>query len=489
MAKQINSTDQTEVNSPAEGSNIVPIVDTPARSKEQSNTMNSVLVDFLRNVHSIQLARKVVLPHVFEWLKSQHESHSKKLAKYAARSEDGQDVYRAISAHQASEMFRAIRELDNLGGARIPETLQRSLFTQLFSEYDAFIGSLLKVIYSQKIDLLKSISRQISFADLLNYEDLNSIKLDMLEKEVEAFRRNSYADQFSTLENKFTLTLKAFPEWGEFVELSQRRNLIVHNGSVVSEQYLVVCDREKHKFVERPRVGDPLSLSGAYFSRAIIVVSKVAFMLCHTLRRKLFQDQLESAHNDANTVLFDLLRDKRWSTANAIASFALSNPMRSNISDMDLRIRTINAAIAAKFSENEAECQRILKSMDWTAPLRDFRLAIAVLSDDYAKAAELMLLIGKSGELIEEISYHDWPLFHKFRESPEFLAAYQKVYGVSFISESIRHKTESAEANQAVFNQDMETVDVPPETPIDETKTKVKRVRKKILATKQDQDV
>lgn len=474
MTKQANSAKPIEATEPAEGSNIVPIDDAPAQAKEQLNTMNSVLVDFLRNVHSIQMARRVVLPHVLEWLKSQHESHSKKLAKYAARSDDGQDIYRAISAHQASEMFRAIRDLDNLGGARIPITLQRSLFTQLFSEYDAFIGSLLKVIYAQKIDLLKGISRQISFADLLNYEDLNSIKLDMLEKEVEAFRRNSYADQFSTLENKFTLTLKSFPEWGEFVELSQRRNLIVHNGSVVSEQYLVVCDREKYIFKSRPRVGDSLSLSGAYFSRAIIVVSKVAFMLCHTLRRKLFPDQLESAHNDANSVLFDLLRDNRWSTANAIASFALTNPMKSNISDIDLRIRTINAAIAAKFSGNEVECQKILQSMDWTTPLRDFKLAIAVLSDDFEKAAELMLLIGKSGELIEELSYHDWPLFHKFRESPEFLTAYLKVYGVSFISESIRHKAESVEANQAVFNQEMETVDVPAEIAIAETKRDIK---------------
>ena len=54
-------------------------------------------------------------------------------------------------------MFQAIRELDGLGGMKIPEILLRSLYTQLFSEYDAFLGSLLKLIYSRKPDLLRKV--------------------------------------------------------------------------------------------------------------------------------------------------------------------------------------------------------------------------------------------------------------------------------------------------------------------------------------------
>lgn len=430
-------------------------------SKEaQPHPIGAVLTDFLCNVRSIQKTRSIVFPHVFSWLKGQHERNIKKLNKYAAQADDGSNFYKATSAHQAAEMFQAIRELDGLGGMKIPEILLRSLYTQLFSEYDAFLGSLLKLIYSRKPDLLKGISRQISFNDLLDYENLNAVKFDMLEKEVETFRRSSYSEQFSTLESKFGLKLRSFPEWGEFIEISQRRNLIVHNGGLVSDQYLIVCDRENHKFLERPKPGDLLKLNGTYFSRATIVVSKVAFMLCHTLWRKLFPSEFEVAHNEANSTLFDVLRDKRWKTASAIAEFALTEPMKYQISDMDLRIRTINAAIAMKFSGNEDGCKKLLKLLDWTAALRDFRLAIAVLSDDYSKAAELMISIGKSGELVEELAYHDWPLFYKFRESDEFLKAYFEVYGTSFIAESIRHTTEAAEANQAAFDKGLDPIDL-----------------------------
>ena len=442
------------------------LVEVPNEKKKvdrsEKHPINSVLVDFLRDIQSIQKTRMVVFPHVLSWLNSQHEGNARKLAKYASQREDEIDTYRALSAHQASEMLRAIRELDGLGGMRIPETLQRSLFTQLFSEYDAFIGALLKAIYKEKTDLLKGISRQISFADLLDYDNLNAIKLDMLEKEVETFRRASYVEQFASLETKFGLKLRSFPEWGEFVELSQRRNLIVHNGGVVSDQYLLVCDRESYKFQDRPKLGDLLKLDGDYFSRATIVVSKVAFMLCHTLWRKLFPCEREIAHHDANSVLFDLVRDKRWNTANAIAKFTLTAPMKEGISDMDLRIRTINTAIATKFSGDEDGCKATLKSLDWTAALRDFRLAIAVLSDDFHAAAELMISIGKRGELVDELAYHDWPLFHKFRESPEFLNAYATVYGISFITEALRHKAEAVQSNQAEFDKGLEAIDIHP---------------------------
>lgn len=226
----------------------------------------------------------------------------------------------------------------------------------------------------------------------------------------------------------------------------------------------MVCDREGYKFQKRPRLGDLLKLDGHYFSRATIVISKVAFMLCHTLWRKLFPCEKEKAHHDANSVLFDLLRDKRWHTASAIAKFTLTTPMAEGISDMDFRIRTVNAVIAMKFSDDEIGCMSTLKSLDWTASLRDFRLATAVLSDDFPAAAEFMISIGKRGELINELAYHDWPLFHKFRESPEFLDAYEAVYGTSFIAEAIRHKAEAVQSTQAEFDKGMEAVDVHPKS-------------------------
>lgn len=431
---------------------------------DAGESINEVLKAFLLDISSIQKTHQIVLPHVLKWLQKQHSDNAGKLKKYQSEREDQPDMLVAKSTHQVAEILEAVRALDGLGGLRIPQTLEKSLFTQLFAEFDAFIGALLKVIYRRKADLLKGISREITFADLLAYENLNAVKLDMLEKEIESFRRESYVEQFSSLEKKFGLKLRAFPEWGEFVELSQRRNLIVHNGGCVSDQYLIVCDREGHKFDPRPQIGSSLKPDIEYFSRAIIIVSKVAFMLSHTLWSKVFPDERKQAQTAANDVIYDLLSEKRWRSASAIAKFCLTEPMRKELEEIDLRIRTINAAIAMKFSGNQEECTTCLKAVDWTASYRDFKLAIAVLHDNFVEAAALMRVIGKSGELIQELSYHEWPLFHKFRDSADFLAAYKDIYGISFVLEAVRQSTEAAKSSEADLKKDLAPLDVTPKS-------------------------
>jgi len=65
------------------------------------------------------------------------------------------------------------------------------LFTQLFAEFDAYIGDLLKVTYLKDEKLLKGISREITLTDLLDFEDLTAVKRAMLDKEIDTFRRDS----------------------------------------------------------------------------------------------------------------------------------------------------------------------------------------------------------------------------------------------------------------------------------------------------------
>lgn len=140
---------------------------------------------------------------------------------------------------------------------------------QMFSEFDAFTGALLKAIYIKNEDLLKGISREITLRELFDYQSIDDIKRSMLEKEIETFRRDSYIDQFSSLEKKFQIQLKKFDEYPEFIELSQRRNIFVHNDGLVSDQYLW-CEREGWKFPKRPAAGDASmskwSISGEHFA-------------------------------------------------------------------------------------------------------------------------------------------------------------------------------------------------------------------------------
>ncbi|MCF6458743.1 hypothetical protein L1068_18320, partial [Pseudoalteromonas sp. MMG023] len=95
-------------------------------------------------------------------------------------------------------------------------------------------------------------------------------------------------------------------------------------------------------------------------------------------------------------------------------------------------------------SGQSGKAQKVLGSVDWSASINDFKLANAVLSDNFDEAKEIMLKIKGDGEMITESSYHNFPLFFEFRESEQFLEGYKEAFGYSFASELIR-KSEDQE--------------------------------------------
>jgi len=393
-----------------------------------------VVRDFIHSLRSIGQTAQIVLPHTSKWLLQEVEKANKKLEKYVPTPpEEGKSFVVPIeSARDFADFTLTLRQIEELRQNDAPKVLARSLFMQMFSEFDAFTGSLLKAIYLKNHALLKGISREISLTDLLEYEDIDAVKRAMLDKEIESFRRDSYIDQFSSLERKFGLSLKKFKEWGEFVELSQRRNIFTHNGGMVSDQYLLICGREGYKFDRVPKVGDVMEVNVTYFMRALRLLSKVGLMLAYTLWHKVFESEQQDIHSWLNDTLYGCLQGKRWHFVAELEDFVLSESMRKGVSEIDLRVRLVNVAIALKFSGRPEEALRLLRSIDWSASYRDFKLAIAVLEEKYDEAVKIMKSIGKSGEIIDETSYHTWPLFTKFREQPGFFSAYESIYGEPF---------------------------------------------------------
>ncbi|WP_141213174.1 hypothetical protein [Janthinobacterium sp. PC23-8] len=396
--------------------------------------LEKVIQDYLANMRDILQTVNIVMPHLTGWFSEEIAKAQKSLSRFFPDDVGHDEDITLEKARDFAEFTGAVKNIDDLINSKAVEVLARSLFMQMFCEFDAFTGLLLKAVYGRNSELLKGISREISLSDLLAYPDIDAVKQAMLDKEIETFRRDSYVEQFAQLEKKFNLTLRKFSEWPEFVELSQRRNIFTHNDGMINDQYISVCTRESYVFVAKPEVGQVLEMNFEYFARATQVMSKLGYMLCHTLWSKIFPGEANDLHSSLNNSLYSCLEDKRWKTAAELGEFSLSEPMKKNISDIDLRIRVINVSIALKFSDRFDDARKILNSIDWTATYRDFKLALHVLNDRFDEAVELMKSIGKNGEIIDQHSYHAWPLFHKFKERPEFYATYESIYGDTYFS-------------------------------------------------------
>ena len=137
------------------------------------------------------------------------------------------------------------------------------MFLALFSAFDAFTGDLLKGLYTRKPVLFRSLNKTLTFADVLAASSIEDLKLQVLDDDIETLRRKSYVDQFAALAQRFDVKLTAFDHWPAFVERSQRRNLITHCDSVVTEQYLSVCKDAGVDQKELQEVGSQVKLGSA----------------------------------------------------------------------------------------------------------------------------------------------------------------------------------------------------------------------------------
>src|SRR5207244_3473281 len=107
----------------------------------------------------------------------------------------------------------------------------------------------------------------------------------------------SHADHFSWLETKLDMPLrKDLPSWPSFVELTERRNLLVHCDGVVSHHYLANC-QEHSVALGTCSVGDKLGVPSVYYRAACDCILEMAVKLTHVVWRKLLPNEREPADN------------------------------------------------------------------------------------------------------------------------------------------------------------------------------------------------
>lgn len=122
------------------------------------------------------------------------------------------------------------------------KVIGNSSVVSLLSQYDSFLGGLLRAFFHLRPELLNASERTLTLKELQTFESIDAARGYIVEKEVEAVIRKSHVEQFEWMEDRFEIQLrKGLNVWPTFVEVTERRNLIVHCGGTVSSHYLSVC--------------------------------------------------------------------------------------------------------------------------------------------------------------------------------------------------------------------------------------------------------
>lgn len=304
----------------------------------------------------------------------------------------------------------------------------RTFLVALVSQYDAFLGSLIRSLLLLRPEILNGSDRQLLFSDLVKFVTLDDARNHIIEKEVETVLRKSHTEQFDWMEKKFGLDLrKNLGSWHSFVEITERRNLCVHTGGKVSSQYLQVCKNHDVPGVEGVTVGQELRVPPQYYAKAYETIYEIGVKLCHVLWRKLKPDDRKAADENLNHLAYSLLAEERFTLAIRILDFAVETVKTHYSNDTRMRL-VVNRIQAYKWAGDEATARRLLDNEDFSAANDSFNLAAAVLAGNDSKVFDLVRRIGRCGT--PSIGdYRHWPLFRVLRSKEEFDDVIFEVFG------------------------------------------------------------
>lgn len=317
-----------------------------------------------------------------------------------------------------------------------------SILVALVSQYDALLGEILRTTYHLRPELLHASEKTFACRELWEFDSIDEARAYAVENEIESFLRKSHVKQFKLLENQLGISLRTdLTIWPEFVELTERRNLIVHTNAVVSAQYITVCKREGVVLGDDIVLGVELTEKPDYFFRACQCIKEMGVKLSQVVWRKLFPEEVGEAETALINTTYTFVEDEEYELALRLLTFALEGMPRPP-DEESLLIYTVNKAQVHKWLKDSEPMEETLAGINWTAKDLPFQLAHAVLTDDFHTAASLMRQIGPDNKRVDETGYRRWPLFKEFRNTDEFQDAFFDVFG--------KHAGEEEEAEAVV---------------------------------------
>lgn len=404
--------------------------------KEVKNSFGKDIDLFVNQVQSLH----TTLPLVSKMLKNTGNKAESLLneffeTKCSIEERDGKEYYIIPTDH----IFKHRTLKRNTNHIKIAHSIVRKNFiVSMISQFDAYMGSLIRTMFISKPELLNSSEKNITFSKLLDFIDLDEAREYIIEKEVETVLRDNHISHFKWLENKIGIPLtKDLPSWSDFIELTERRNLFVHCNGVVSSQYLNICNQNNYIFEKEIKVGDKLGVTEEYFNKAYRTILEIGFKLGQVMWRKLLPDEIDEADFNLLNYSFELIQEDDYDTAILLLEFATSIIKKHSSEDFKLRL-LLNLAQSHKWKGNNEKCLKIVNGTDWSAYSNTFKLASSVLLDDFENASEIMKGIGANDKDMTKTSYKDWPIFKEFRKTQLFLNTYSEVFEEEFkLSEEI----------------------------------------------------
>ncbi len=387
------------------------------------NSIEENLKNFIKNIDSLQTSLHLTM----KLLLVSHKVNYNKLVDFLKNKTKKRNSKKpTIKCGDIPYYEKLTREID------ITETsfkvVPRSTLISLISQFDAFMGSIIKIVLLRYPEILNECESNITYSSLSDFKNVNEIKNYIIEKKIASILRENHTYHFEWLEEKLKIPLRdGLSIWPTFIELTERRNLFTHCGGEISSQYITVCKKNNVPLDKKYKLGYELEVPPQYLDSAYKCLYELGVKLTHVIWRKLKLDDLDTADESLNNICYNLINRKSYSLADILLEFA-TNTLKKHTNKSILNCLIINKALSKKLNGNKKEAHKIINNEDWSASSNDFKLGKEVILDNNEKVFLLMKKIGKTSKFVDKASYRNWPLFREMKKNKKFQKTFKGIY-------------------------------------------------------------
>ncbi len=305
------------------------------------------------------------------------------------------------------------------------ELLYKSSFVTLMSFFDYLIYDIIHCYYKL---FPGSLSEELSIklSELKLCADRDEAIDVIFDRKIDSILHEGLKKQKLFFKNELEIDLKEkIINWDIINEAIERRNIVVHNNSMVNKRYLRNVDfsvvPEKRKEIKE---GEQLSVTTEYFKRAYDELLIAGIVLVQGRWRKWMKDDVDNADKSLRNSIFELLLREEWSVAERIGFFSKD----IKVYDAESRyIFDINYCQSLKWQGKKAELSAELNKFDESNLSPRFMVALSALKGDKDGFYKYMERAAAIEEMTQEDFYH-WPLFRELRQDVEYDEMIKKAF-------------------------------------------------------------
>jgi len=357
-------------------------------------------------------------------------------------SYDKNDEYPSISIN-----FKSKIERDNFNDFvsqynKIEKQIRILFETSLINLTNIFEFFIQSIVYNwvQAFpNSLNSSEKTITYGELINTKDLESLHQRIINDYVRSFMFGSSNEWFIKLsKNNKNLAKKIDVKEIKIVnEIFARRNIVVHNNGIVNSSYLSIV--EDSEFIEGEEVGLSFDYLDNIANDLLVTGLKIAFYYWEVQSEN--KDLFESKFNlFEQNIGLELIKNNKPKTAAKVLKILIDE--KSNYTRvLSLRL-AINYALALK--DSGFNYKEVIDSEDFSVCGDEHNLCLAALDDNIEEVIKYFKLIVSSN--LEHYEFLiDWPVLKNVKNDAKFQKFIKVTYKnkVKQFDDTIKDKVES----------------------------------------------